>query len=72
MQPKLKDAAVEGHDIVDYNDWSVTLTRRARHGARVHPQGLANAPLLQHCGRVRKLALLMMSHLLISTSTRDD
>ncbi|PUZ44830.1 hypothetical protein GQ55_8G161400 [Panicum hallii var. hallii] len=26
----LKDAAAEGHDIVDYKDWSVTLTRRFR------------------------------------------
>ncbi|CAN6290428.1 unnamed protein product [Urochloa humidicola] len=26
----LKDAAAEGHDVVDYKDWSVTLTRRFR------------------------------------------
>ncbi|CAL4988040.1 unnamed protein product [Urochloa decumbens] len=26
----LKDAAEEGHDVVDYKDWSVTLTRRFR------------------------------------------
>ncbi|KAF8781198.1 hypothetical protein HU200_000702 [Digitaria exilis] len=26
----LKDAAAEGHDVVDYKDWSVTLTRRLR------------------------------------------
>jgi aromatic-L-amino-acid/L-tryptophan decarboxylase len=26
----LKDAATEGHDVVDYKDWSVTLTRRFR------------------------------------------
>ncbi|XP_015699112.2 tyrosine decarboxylase-like [Oryza brachyantha] len=26
----LKDAAAEGHDVVDYKDWGVTLTRRFR------------------------------------------
>ncbi|RCV46213.1 hypothetical protein SETIT_9G514400v2 [Setaria italica] len=26
----LKDVAAEGHDVVDYKDWSVTLTRRFR------------------------------------------
>ncbi|KAL6616129.1 hypothetical protein ACP70R_038399 [Stipagrostis hirtigluma subsp. patula] len=26
----LRDAAAEGHDVVDYKDWSVTLTRRFR------------------------------------------
>ncbi|XP_062222648.1 tyrosine decarboxylase-like [Phragmites australis] len=26
----LKDAAAEGHDVVDYKDWSMTLTRRFR------------------------------------------
>ncbi|CAN6321174.1 unnamed protein product [Urochloa humidicola] len=26
----LKDAAAEGHDVVDYKDWSITLTRRFR------------------------------------------